>query len=127
MSDHGANIKIDTKEFLKIPYNASSFERNDVRLNLDIALTVELQKWLEKVDAFVIDELSKDPLPYFEKALTTEEIKKKFKPSCTPHEKDGFLFSPTMRCKIYVAGPRGIKCRGLGKERTTDSASLEVM
>ena len=64
----------------------------------------------KKVDQFVIDELSKDSQTYFKKQHTREKIQTMFKSSCTPHEKNGFVFNPTVRCKINVSGPKCITC-----------------
>ena len=111
LSDNGESIKVDCKKCFKFPYNAGSFDKNELlRFNLDVAGNDDLQEWLEKVDQFVIDELSKDSQTYFKKQHTREKIQTMFKSSCTPHEKNGFVFNPTVRCKINVSGPKCITC-----------------
>ena len=88
LSDNGDNIQVDPETFLKIPYNAGSFNKEElVRWNLDVAVTDELRVWLEKVDAFVIEALAKDSMIYFKKTLCKEDVAKMFKKSVTMHEK----------------------------------------
>ena len=68
LSDNGDNITVDPETFLKIPYNAGSFNKEELVIwNLDVAVTDELRVWLEKVDAFVIEALAKDSMTYFKK------------------------------------------------------------
>ena len=104
-------IKLDTHHFLKIPYNAGSFDPKElVRWNLDIACSDELRDFLYKLDEFIIGQLAKDSELYFKKKTSEQEIRTHFKPSVTKHEKDGVVYSDTVRCKINMSGPKAVRC-----------------
>ena len=112
-------IKIDTQTFLRCPYNAGSFDPHElVRWNLDLACSDELRDFLYRLDDWVIEELAKDQ-SYFKKKVSKEDIRLCLKPSCTQHEKDGIVYSPTIRCKINMAGPREVKCWSMDKNKIT--------
>ena len=109
-------VHVDTKSFLKVPYNAGSFDPKEmVRFNLDLALNDELRDFLLKLDDFIIGALAQDSELYFKKKTTEQEIRNHFKPSVTKHEKDGVIYSDTVRTKINVLGPRAVKCWSVEK------------
>ena len=99
------------------PYGASSFEKTaeTVRLNLDIACSESHNKFFNEVDAWVVAQMENDPQSYFKKKMSKSEILAIFKPSCTPHSKDGVDYAPTARTKINTAGPKMVQCWSVDK------------
>ena len=105
-----ALIKLKLDE-TKTPFDAGSFNPLEtVRLNLDLAVTDMSSEIFAKIDEWVIDKLAANPKAYFKTTKTRDEIAAIYKPSITPHEKDGKTYTPTIRSKINTAGPRKIKC-----------------
>ena len=70
---------------------------------------------LNEIDGWVISKLAADPKAYFKKQLSRDEVKAMYKPSVTPHSKNGVDYAPTLRCKINAEGPRQIKCWGVDR------------
>ena len=99
------------------PYNALRYTETDCKMNLDVALDEESVKKFEAIDEWAIDKLAADPMQYFKQNLSREQIKLMFKKSVRQHEKDGKLYSPTLRCKIVETGPYPTRCWNKDKEK----------
>ena len=95
----------------RAPFGAGCFNSEEkIRVNLDLECTNTYTELLERIDAWVIDTLAASPELYFKKPLTRDEVIKAYKPSCTPHSKNGIDYSPTMRCKTTLEGPSKVRC-----------------
>ena len=95
----------------RAPFGAGNFNKEDtIRVNLDLECTHTYMEVLGRVDAWVIDTLAANPDLYFKKHLTRDEVIKAYKPSCTPHEKNGVDYAPSMRCKTNLEGPSKVRC-----------------
>ena len=104
-------IKVKLDE-TKAPFGAGLWQQKpeDTRLNLDLACNERYLKFLETVDEWAIDQLAQRSAEYFKAPKTKDEIRAIFKPSATPHEKNGISYAPTMRAKMNIAGANCIKC-----------------
>ena len=88
-------------------------------MNLDIALDEESVKTFEAIDEWAIDRLAADPMQSFKQNLSRDQIKLLFKKSVRQHEKDGKLYTPTLRCKIVETGPYPTRCWNKDKEKVS--------
>ena len=108
---NGDPYRLNLTKFLRAPFGAGSWDKNEnVRLNLDLSLTDELVDFFNKLDAQIIALLASKSTTYFRKNLTKEEIVAIYKPSATPHEKEGMKYPHTLRTKITTVGPKAVKC-----------------
>ena len=107
----GEVIKVKFDE-TKAPFGAGLWNKqpDDIRLNLGLACTERYLNFLDSVDEWAIDQLAQRSAEYFKGPKTKDEIRAIFKPSATPHEKQGISYPSTMRCKINIAGTNCIKC-----------------
>ena len=95
----------------KAPFDAGSFNPLEtVRLNLDLTVTDLSSEFFSKIDAWIIDKLAANSKAYFKTTKSRDEIVAMFKPSISPHEKDGQTYPSTIRMKINTSGPKKIKC-----------------
>ena len=67
-------------------------------------MTDEVQVFAEALDKFILAEVSKNPLHYFKKAFTYDELKTMYKPLIHEHER----CKPTVRTKINLGS---VRCR----------------
>ena len=111
------------------PYGASSFEKTaeTVRLNLDLACSESHNKFFNEVDAWVVAQMENDPQSYFKKKMSKSEILAMFKPSCTPHSKDGVEYAQTARTKLNTAGPRAVQCWSVEKMPDPHLLIIEIV
>ena len=78
-------------------------------MNLDVSCDAELESWLGQLDEHIIAALASRSASFFKKSLSKDEIRGLFKKSCTPHEKNGVTYAPTVRTKVNTVGPRRVR------------------
>ena len=102
-----AKVRLDPT---RAPFGAGNFNKEEsVRMNLDLECADSYKSFLQAVDDWAIGKLAADSHLFFKKALSLAEVKAIYKPSCTPHTKNGVEYEPTMRCKINTVGPYAVK------------------
>ena len=94
------------------PFGAGLFTKDDAatRLNLDLQCDETYCEFLNAVDDWAICLLADRSTEFFKKTMSKEEVVIIFKPSATPHCKNGIEYAPTWRTKINVSGLRPVRC-----------------
>ena len=90
------------------PFNAGVYgDAPSTRLNLDLVCDdPAYQKFLNGVDEFFLQTISKNSLDYFKSKKTPEEVRAAFKPSIKVVEREGGpTYRPLVRTKINISGP----------------------
>ena len=90
------------------PFNAGVYgDAPTTRLNLDLVVEdPAYEEFLNIIDEFVVEAISKNSQDYFKTKKTPEEVKAAFKSSIkVTHRDGGATYRPLVRTKINVAGP----------------------
>jgi len=90
------------------PFGAGTFNNdpNATRLNLDLVIPDDLLPTLREIDEFAIKALSADKKQYFGKDVDVRSV---YRSCINEHVKGDKVYKPTIRCKINLSGPSGVR------------------
>ncbi len=89
-----------TTEPLRSPFGASVYGESEetTRLNLDLNLNNDIEKWLRSADDYIVKQASRSSTTLFKKELSEEEVRKTYVPLV--REKEGW--APKVRTKVNL-------------------------
>ena len=112
---------------VRVTFEPSAFnDPTATRLNLVMQASAEVCAYLEQVDAWAIEHITKNSLSFFKKVLTSAEVAQMHKPCIQASEK----YDASFKTNINIAGVRPLRCwtpDKLAREAPLEWRSCEVV